>query len=155
MEDNKTVFNYIGQVFTTFGITILIFVAMAAVIGEDAEGYGTLFDLGKRGLSLATILELFAVSIIITILGDLLFTDKWIKSMSIFARNTVFYVSVSLMIALFVVIFKWFPVEDFKAWLGFFISFSICSAIGVIVSRLKEKAEDRKMNKALEQYNKR
>lgn len=49
----------------------------------------------------------------------------------------------------------WFPVEDFKAWLGFFISFSICSAIGVIVSRLKEKAEDRKMNKAMEQYNKR
>ena len=75
--------------------------------------------------------------------------------MSIFARNTVFYVSVSLMIALFVVIFKWFPVEDFKAWLGFFISFSNCSAIGVIVSRLKEKAEDKKMNKALEQYNKR
>jgi len=155
MEDNKTIFNYIGQVFTTFGIMILIFVALAAVVGEKVEGFGSLFELGKKGLALGTILQLFALSVIITVCQAILFTDKLIKSLSIVARNVAFYVAITVVIAAFVVIFKWFPFNDFLAWIGFIVSFSICSTIGVFISRMKEKAEDRKMNKALEQYNKR
>ena len=155
MEDNKTIFNYIGQVFTTFGIMMLIFVALTAVIGEAAKGYGSLFDLGSEGLSSGTILQLFLTALAITLYSALIFSDKIIKSMSIIKRNIAFYLGVTVVVALFVVIFKWFPVGDFFAWVGFAVSFTVCSTIGVFVSRMKEKAEDRKMNKALEQYNKR
>ena len=155
MEDNKTIFNYIGQVFTTFGIMILIFVALAAVVGEKVEGFGSLFELGEKGLALGTILQLLALSVIITVCQAILFTDKLIKSLSIVARNVAFYVAITVVIAAFVVIFNWFPINDFLAWIGFIISFAICSAIGVFISRMKEKAEDRKMNKALEKYNNR
>ena len=155
MEDNKTIFNYIGQVFTTFGIMILIFVALAAVVGEKVEGFGSLFELGEKGLALGTILQLLALSVIITVCQAILFTDKLIKSLSIVARNVAFYVAITVVIAAFVVIFNWFPINDFLAWIGFIISFAICSTIGVFISRMKEKAEDRKMNKALERYNNR
>lgn len=47
--------------------------------------------------------------------------------------------AVTIVIVLFVVIFKWFPFSDVKAWIGFLVSFAICSAVAVVISRGREK----------------
>ena len=62
------------------------------------------------------------------------------------------FVSVTIAVVVFIIAFKWFPVNDIRAWIGFFISFAICSLFGVLFSRLKEKAENKKMDAALEKY---
>ena len=47
MEEKKTIFNYIGQAFATFGIIVTLFIAFSLIIGESSGEYSTLFVLGK------------------------------------------------------------------------------------------------------------
>lgn len=155
MEDNKTIFNYISQVFATYGIIIAIFIILGCIIGEKAEGYSTLYEYGNQGFSIATLIQLFAMSVVISI-GQILFlTDKWIKNLSIMIRSALFFIVVILAIVFFVIAFEWFPINDAKAWFGFLLSFAFCSLIGVVISRLREQAENKKMGQALDRYRKR
>ena len=39
MEDNKTIFNYISQVFATYGMILFIFIIFGIMIGDNASGY--------------------------------------------------------------------------------------------------------------------
>jgi hypothetical protein len=39
-----------------------------------------------------------------------------------------------------------------EAWIGFFVSFAVCSTLGILIGRQKEKSENERMNKALEKY---
>ena len=152
MEDNKTLFDYISRVFAVFGVVILIHVLIGSLVGQDAGKVSTLFSLGSEGLAMNTILQLFALSVIVIVLQSVLLTDKFIKNMSIVVRIILMFVSVTCAIVAFVLAFKWFPVNDVKAWIGFFVSFAVCSLAGVIFTRLKEKAENKKMDEALEKY---
>ena len=45
MEQKKTIFHYIGQVFTTYGIIISIFLVFTSLIGESASEFSTLYSL--------------------------------------------------------------------------------------------------------------
>ena len=152
MEDNKTLFDYISRVFAVFGVVILIHVLIGSLVVQDAGEVSTLFSLGSEGLAMNTILQLFALSVIVIVLQSVLLTDKFIKNMSIVVRIILMFVSVTCAIVAFVLAFKWFPVNDVKAWIGFFVSFAVCSLAGVIFTRLKEKAENKKMDEALEKY---
>lgn len=155
MEENKTIFNYVGQVFATFGIIVLIFMMLGMVIGDIVIGYSSLFELGNQGLSIVTLMQLLLLSILISA-GQIIFlTDKWVKNISLLLRDIIFFVIVFVAVILFVVVFDWFPVDDVKAWISFVLSFSVCTTIGVIISRLKEKSENKKMTQALEKIQKR
>ena len=152
MEEKKSLYYYIGRLFTTYGIIVLMFVIITDMIGGHAQGYSTLFELGKRGLTLNTLLQLFALAVIISVCRRILYSDSLIKSMSIIARNIIFFVVITVTITLFVIFFGWFPINDISAWIGFFISFAVSSAVAVIVSRMLERAENNRMNRALEKY---
>ncbi len=154
MEENKTIFNYISQVFATFGIIVLIFMILGMVIGDIVIGYSSLFELGNQGLSIATLMQLLLLAILISA-GQIIFlTDRWVKNISLLLRDFIFFVVVIAAVILFIVVFDWFPLNDVKAWISFVLSFSVCTTIGVIISRLKEKSENKKMARALEKYRK-
>ena len=152
MEDNRSVFDYISKVFTVFGVVILINVVIGLLVGADASEMSTLFTLGSEGLAMATIIQLFTMSVVVIIWQTIFLTDKVIKNMSIAVRIVMMFVSVTCSVVVFVILFGWFPVKDIKAWIGFFVSFAICSVMGVWFSRMKEKAENKKMDEALEKY---
>lgn len=149
MEDNKTIFNYIGQVFATYGMILFIFIIFGSLIGDIASGYSSLFELGNQGFSIATLLQLFVLAFIITVAQVAFLTDRWIKNLSLFFRNVLFFGIVVLTIIIFVILFGWFPIDDVKSWIGFVLSFVVCTAIGVTISRMEEQAENRKMEQAL------
>lgn len=152
MEEKKTFFNYISQVFATFGIIIVIFVIFSLIIGDGAKVYSSLFSLGSEGLGIGTILQLLSLSTVITILRNIFLTDGVIKNMPMIARNISFFAITTAACAGYIVLFKWFPLDDVLAWIGFLVSFAVCSVVAVGVSKLKEKAEDKKMERALEKY---
>ena len=154
MEENKTIFNYIGQVFSTFGIIVTIFIVFGLLIGESSGEYSSLFRLGREGLTIATLLQLLLLSFVITISQVVFQTDKWIKNMMILWRNILFFLVIMLAIVFMVVLFGWFPLSDFKAWIGFFLSYTVSMMISILVSGIKERAEDRRMQEALEKFNK-
>lgn len=152
MEENKSIFDYISKVFTVYGVVILIHVIIGLIVGEDASEMSTLFSLGSEGLAMSTLLQLFALSVIVIVLQTLFLTDKLIKNMPIVLRVIGMFVSVTCAIIVFVIVCKWFPVDEGMAWVGFFISFAICSMAGILFSRLREKAENKKMDDALKKY---
>ncbi|MCR5517833.1 MAG: hypothetical protein K6F17_04605 [Lachnospiraceae bacterium] len=149
MEQNKTIFNYIGQLLATYGIIVTIFIVFTCLIGEKAKNVSSLYSLGSQGLSLATLVQLLALAGIITLAQVVFLTDCWIKSMNMILRCIVFFVTISVGIGIFAATFTWFPVNNIMAWLAFAISFTICTVISVFISKLKENAENKKMEQAL------
>lgn len=153
MEEKKTVFNYISQLFATYGVIVAIFIVFSLMIGNGADEYSTLFSFKDAALGIPTLLQLLLLAVFITVSQVLFLTDGLIKGMSMVLRYIMFFASIMLAMIIMTVIFKWFPVDDPKAWCGFFISFIISMLISAILTRLAEKSENRKMQEALDKYN--
>ena len=152
MEENKTIFNYISQMFATFGIIVTIFIIFSLVIGESSGDYSTLFALGKTGLTLGTLAQLLLLAFIITVAQVAFMTDVRIKNMSVVLRNVLFFSSIMAAIVVMVILCGWFPINDIKAWIGFVVSYVVCMVLSVLVSKLRERAENAKMQEALDKY---
>lgn len=152
MEEKKTIFNYISQMFATFGIIVTIFIIFSLVIGESSGDYSTLFALGNTGLTLGALAQLLLLAFIITVAQVAFMMDVWIKNMSVVLRNVLFFSSITTAIVVMVILCGWFPINDIKAWIGFVVSYVVCMVLGVLVSKLRERAENAKMQEALDKY---
>ncbi len=152
MEEKKSVFAYISKIFATYGVIVTIFILFSFLIGEGTEDYSPLFRLGRTGLSLSTLLELLLLAAVVTLVQILFFTDQWIKNMPILWRNMLFFLTVLAAIVLLIVLFKWFPLSDVTAWIGFLLSFVPCMVAGILIFRLRERAENKRMQAALDKY---
>lgn len=150
MEERKTIFDYLGQIFMIFGITIAILNVLCALFGEDAKSVSDMFSLGNQGLSVPVMLQFLGVSAVIVTLRFLFFTDVIIKNMSVIARMIWMVVLVLFMISAFIIIFKWFPADMWQPWVMFFLCFGVCFGISMLLTVAKEKEETRKMEEALE-----
>ena len=149
MEDRKTVFDYVGQVFITFGFSIVALSLFCILVGEQAKEVSSLYSMGKDGLSVATMMQFFGVSVCITGLRFLFFTDRIIRQMSLTLRTVCMLMSIIVMIVLCAAVFGWFPIDMWQPWAGFFITFAFCFIGSMLITRLREKTENRKMEEAL------
>lgn len=149
MEEKKTIFDYIGQVFLLFGIIIGILNIFCVLVGEDAKAISTMFALGSNGLSVQTTLQFFLVSVCIVIAKYIFFTDRVIKKMSMVIRAVSMVSVVLIIILIFILICGWFPVDMWQPWLMFFLCFGVSFAVSMAVMILKERMENRKMEEAL------
>ncbi len=149
MEERKTAFDYLGQVFITFGFSIVLLNILCVFVGESAQEVSTIFSMGNKGLSAATMAQFFAVSVCITALQALFFTDRVIRKMSAALRLFFMVISVVGVISVCALMFGWFPVNMWQSWAGFFISFALCFAGSLCLMILKEQTENRKMEEAL------
>lgn len=150
MEERKTIFDYIGQVFMIFGFTMLILVAFCLLFGESAKGYSTMFSFGKEGIGVETMLQFLLASIFTVTLRWLFFTDTLIKDMTVVFRAVGMVLSEVLIIIVLILIFGWFPAKEWLPWLMFFLSFALCFAVSVTVTVFRERMENKRMEEALE-----
>lgn len=150
MEERKTMFDYLGQIFMIFGITIAILNVLCVLFGEDAKSVSAMFSLGNQGISVPVMIQFLGISAAIVTLRFLFFTDVIIKNMSVTARMIWMIVLVLLTISVFIIIFKWFPADMWQPWAMFFLCFGVCFGISMTLTIAKEKAETRKMEEALE-----
>lgn len=149
MEEQKTIFDYLGQVMITFGFSIMTMSVLCLLVGEEAQDVSTIYSLGKEGLPVDTILQFLGVAVCITGLRFLFFTDRIIKQMTITMRTVCMVTVIVAVIVLCTVAFGWFPVDMWESWAAFFLTFFLCFAGSLLVMHLKEKAENRKMEEAL------
>ena len=149
MEQRKTIFDYIGQVFTIFGVTILLINLFCVMFGENARQYSTMFALGDAGITVSTMLQFLMVSILITVLRYIFFTDGVIKRLSLAARTGGMFIAVFLTIISCTLLFDWFPIDMWQAWVGFFVSFGICGITSTLITLVKERMENRRLEQAL------
>ena len=154
MDDNKNIFDYIKQLFTSFGIVVLLFIAINIIIGNEAGSVSSLFALGAKGLSTATLLQLLFLVLIITAAQNIFLSDLVIKNMALVVRNILFFATIMAAITVFAVVFGWFPLNNVAAWIGFIVSFAFCSVISSVIMRFEENAENKKMQDALNRLKK-
>ena len=62
MEEQKTIFDYLGQVMITFGFSVAVMNVLCLLVGEEAREISTIYSLGKEGLSVATMLQFLVVA---------------------------------------------------------------------------------------------
>ena len=115
MEDRKNIFDYIKQLFTSFGIVVLLFIIINLIIGNEAGSVSSLFAIGSTGLSTATLLQLLFLVLIITVAQNIFLSDLVIKNMSLVVRNILFFATIMVAITVFAVIFGWFPLNNIAA----------------------------------------
>lgn len=150
MEEKKTIFDYFGQIFMVYGITIAILNGFCLFFGEGAKDISTIFEMGNKGLSVATMVQFFLIVVITITLRFLFFTDILIKRMSVIARMVCMVALVLAAYSVFIVWFGWFPVDMWQTWIMFLVCFGVCFLFSIIIVSLKERAENRKMAEALE-----
>lgn len=149
MIRKNTIHDYLINVMSVYGISIISICLFCLLFGEDAKELSSIFSLGKAGISIMTLIEFFMLSIIISGLKWLFFTDIVIKNMSITFRSALMFACVITLVVVFVVIFKWFPVNMVMPWIMFFICFLICGSVSVCFSLVKEKSDNKKIQDAL------
>lgn len=154
MEDRKTIFDYIVQIFVVFGITICILNVFCLLFGEDAREYSTMFSLGKSGLTVSTMLQFLLASVCTVCLRFLFFTETIIKNMTIAVRTICLVVAEVAVIVVFIVTCGWFPTNMWKPWAMFFLCFGVCFIISIAVTVIRTRLENRKMEEALERLKK-
>lgn len=55
-----------------------------------------------------------------------------------------------LVIVLFIILFKWFPVQMWQAWVMFVLCFAICFGASVWIMSVKNRMENEKLEENLE-----
>ncbi|MCM1088424.1 MAG: hypothetical protein NC419_09720 [Muribaculaceae bacterium] len=149
MEEKKTIFSYLGQVFMIFGITIAILNLLCLLFGENAQTVSTMFALGKEGISVATMLQFLLVSVGTVVFRFIFFTDAVIKDMRLTVRTIGMVIAEILMIVVFVLVFDWFPADNWQPWGMFLLCFIVCFGVSVTITDWKERLENKRMEAAL------
>lgn len=149
MKEKKSIFDYIGQIFMVYGFSIICLCVFCILFGESAKRYSSMFEFGDQALSKWTLLQFLLVSVVIITLRYLFFTDMLIKKASVTMRTIGMFASVILVIVLCVKCFGWFPVNELKPWILFFICFGVSAGVSTAAFTIKEKTENKKMEEAL------
>ena len=154
MDKKFTVFGFLAQVFMIYGITTGLLNIFCMLFGREAEGYSTMFSLAGAGVSVATSLQFLLALTVVMILRMVFMSDMLIKNMPLGARIAAMFVSVFAVVVACVLLFGWFPINEAGAWIGFIASFAICTAVSAFFMRLEERAENKKMQEALNRLKK-
>lgn len=149
MKRKDDVFHYFGQILTVFGLTVVFISVFSYFFGEDGKVYSSFFELGNEGLTMKTLAQLLMMSVLITTLRFILFTDGMISRISLTIRILLMFFLVILMIALFAFMFGWFPVNMPEAWGAFFLCFAVCAFASSYIMAWKTDRENKEMEEAL------
>lgn len=150
MLKKSTIFDFMINVLGVFAISILSLCLFTFLFGKEAGEVSTMFALEEKGIPLSTVVQFLALAVIITTLQWIFFTGKIIKTLSITWRTVLMFITIIIVIALFVAMFQWFPVNMVMPWIMFFVCFAIFATVSVIISGLKEKKENEKLQEVLE-----
>ena len=150
MDKKKNILDYLAQVMIVFGFTMLVMNILCLGYGDSAKDFSSMFELRSQGIPVKTAFQFLCVSLLVIGLRIIFFTDMLIKKMTIWLRTICMLVSVVIVIAVFITMFHWFPVDMWQPWVMFFVCFGISFLGSYFVMVLKEKAENRRMEEALQ-----
>lgn len=150
MEKDKTIFDFLGNVFCMYGITTALLILFALLFGDSAKEISGMFWLGNEGIPLDVLAEFLLTSFLITGIQYLFFSEKVFRHMSVNWRTICMLGSILIVTSLAIWRFAWFPINMWQPWVYFLLSFLISVAISIGVMYLKTKDEDRRLKEGLE-----
>ena len=139
---------------TTFTLAIIA-MTITAWLGGDTIGLNTgIFALGGAGLPVQGIVQVFAFSIINGILSTLFLEEILLKKVMLLWRIAILFTLNLAAAIVFVIVFEWFPREEWLAWIGFFGVFTGGFGVGFFGGLIKTKMDDRRYERLLRKYKK-
>lgn len=150
MEKKYTAFDYLSQTFIIYGVTILLLNFFALIFGEKASGVSSIFRLGAQGISVQTSLQFLLVVAVIIFLRFIFFSDSIFKGkVPLTARIILMFVCAMAVTVLSILLFGWFPADNFTAWVMFIICFAVSCTVSTIITDIKERQENKALEEAL------
>lgn len=149
MKEKRTIWDYLAQVMIVFGFSMLVMNVFCLIFGESAKDFSPLFGLGNQGIPVLIAFQFLCVSALNVGVRFVFFTDILIKKMPIWLRTICILTAILIIIAAFIIVFHWFPVNMWQPWTMFFVCFGVSSLGSYLVMTVKEKAENRQMEEAL------
>lgn len=151
MEEKKTIFDYLAQVMCIFGFSILFIAVIIRFFGGDMGEKGEIFFLqGNESLPVHIIFQFFLLSIVIEAICYLIMTDWIIKRVNVVMRTVITIFAVLIVSSLFVILFRWFPINDWQYWRIFIFCFILCSVVSVMITMINDRLENKKLEQGLE-----
>ncbi|MBQ3137978.1 MAG: hypothetical protein IJB68_00500 [Ruminococcus sp.] len=152
MENRPTILKLLQKVFVIYGITTLILNIFTLIFGDAAKEMSTIFRFGNGALGVKTAMQFLLAVFILVLIETLFTTDIFIKKMKNPMRICLVFVSIFVVISLFIVIFGWIPTNMALPWIMFIICFAISSAVSTIITAYSEKQENKKLDEALKRF---
>ena len=155
MEENKTIFDYLAQVLIVFGFTMLMISIFCLAFGESAKEFSAMFALGSKGIPVEIAFQFLGVAFLIVGARYIFFTDICIKKMPIWLRTICMLAATVIIIAVFIIVFHWFPINMWRPWAMFVVCFGISFFGSYLVMVIKEQFENKRMEEALQRLKER
>ncbi len=152
MENRPTILKLLQKFFVIYGITTLILNIFTLIFGDAAKEMSTIFSFGNGALGVKTAMQFLLAVFILVLIETLFTTDIFIKKMKNPMRICLVFVSIFVVISLFIVIFGWIPTNMALPWIMFIICFAISSAVSTIITAYSEKQENKKLDEALKRF---
>lgn len=149
MEKKKTIFDFLGQILIIYGVTMIIILILSQLVGESAKEISAMFSLGNEGISAATMGQFLLLSVMVSSVEIVFFSEWLAKRWSCFARTVGMLFSMIVIIAVFAVLFKWFPAASWLPWVCFLLCFGACFVVSTLIMRWKARLESRKLEEGL------
>lgn len=149
MEEKKTIFDYLSQVLSCFGFSMLCMIVIIHFFGDSVQDYSSFFLMGARGIPVETGLQLFIMSLLIILYKSIIFSGFIFKEMGFLLRAALLVVMSLVTLAVFALLFGWFPINDWKPWIYCFTSFIVCFIVSVLLTLLKRKVENKRLAEGL------
>ncbi|MCL2764554.1 MAG: hypothetical protein FWD40_04670 [Treponema sp.] len=143
---------YFATIFTLSILAISFAGFLLYYYAPDVQDVSALFATGGANLPYIVILQIAGFSLILAFFLILFISQRFIIKMRFWLRILLIFISTLITFSVFAVIFKWFPVNDPQAWIGFIVSTFICYTISLGLTFLKFKIERKKYNKLLAKY---
>jgi len=124
---------------------------IARYVPEACE-LSTLFALKGMGFPYSSILQLMGLDFILAVLCMLITTDRFLVKMRFLLRFFLLLLATFFTTAIFALTFKWFPVDNVWAWIGFVLSSIICYLIASGITWLSFKLQNKKYNRLLQNF---
>lgn len=145
--------NIIKKSSLPFIVSTMLLTIIGSFIGKDMSTISTLCT--PQGIPFASLFQLMGLSIIIGIINTIFDLSNTLKKIRLIYQIIIRVFLIITIIVIFVSLFDWFPFYDIHAWIGFFISFSLCFGISMLLSLYFTHKKDQEYEQLLEKYKER
>ena len=153
MSENRRIVASTAEIFTLSLLFVSAFNLALRGNAEEMRQLSALFALCGEGLTLWVLGELLLLSVLISLLRYVWFSQRVFPNMLMINRITFMLVSVFVTSGLCAAVFRWFPLDMWEAWLGFVGSFSLATAVSFGVMVFRTGRESRRYQQTLAAYN--
>ena len=149
-------YQFASKVLTIYAITILIISTIARICGDEVSIYSSLYQMGSKGLAYETLLQVFASSLVITVINTFFFSEKHFKNQMMIWKVVGMMITILVVMIGFIYLFKWLPFGSstvaLLAWGYFLVAFLGCFGGSIFLSVIKMKLEEKKYDELLQSY---